>query len=101
MADIAYNNNPKWLLKLGVSNNGEVVSVGEREIQLDTATESAIRPFLDINMTLAEEKVFSRNEIVTVEGITAHIWHKSKKESPTTYVRLSSIIKEPIKHLSF
>ena len=101
MADIAYNNNPKWLLKLGVSNNGEVVSVGEREIQLDTAADTAIRPFLDINMTLAEEKVFSRNEIVTVEGIMAHIWHKSKKESPTAYIRLSSRIKEPRKHIPF
>ena len=94
--DISY---PIWYLKLGISNNGEVVSVGERKIELHTAIVDThiIRPLIDINMTLAEDKVFSRNEIVTVEGIMEHMY-KSKKESPTTYIRLSSRIKGSRKH---
>ena len=80
-------------LRLAISNGGEVVSVGERQIRLATPSRVGVtwanfhqKPILDINMTLSEEKVFSRNEIVTVEGLMEHMY-KSNGEALTTHIR--------------
>ena len=87
-----YGDNPKYKLRLGISNGGEVVSVGEREIQIKTPVldtyykNYAYKPILDINMTLSIDKVFSRNEIITVEGLVEHMF-KSKGESPLLNIR--------------
>ena len=87
-----YGDDPKYKLRLGISNGGEVVSVGEREIQIKTPTLNsdffyyAYKPILDINMTLSIDKVFSRNEIITVEGLVEHMF-KSKGESTATNIR--------------
>ena len=93
MADIAniITDGSKWALKIGVSNDGEVVSVGQRELTVKTATTKADRlnnslPLMDINMTLVEDKVFTRNDIVSVEGIIAHMF-KSRGEGRTTFIR--------------
>ena len=81
----------KWSLRLGVSNDGQVVSVGQRELTVKAASTkddrlNFSRPLIDINMTLAEDKVFVRNDIVQVQGIMAHIF-KSRGEGRTTYIR--------------
>ena len=80
-------------LRLGISNGGEVVSVGERQIRLVTPSRSGVtwaewknKPVLDINMTLSVEKVFSRNEVVTVEGLMEHMY-KSNGEALLTQIR--------------
>ena len=95
-----YGDNPKYKLRLGISNGGEVVSVGEREIQIKTPNyrntpyyKYAYKPILDINMNLSIDKVFSRNEIITVEGLVEHMF-KSKGESPATYIRFKTIAPE-------
>ena len=81
----------KWYLKLGVSNDGEVVSVGQRELTVKAAATKddrvkSARPLMDINMTLVEDKVFVRNDIVEVQGIMAHMF-KSRGEGRTTFIR--------------
>ena len=79
-------------LRLAISNGGEVVSVGERQIRLAAPSRSGtypswdLKPMLDINMTLSVEKVFSRNEVVTVEGLMEHMY-KSKGEAWSTQIR--------------
>ena len=93
MADIdgVTSDGSKWSLRLGVSNNGQVVSVGQRELTVKAASTkddrlNSSRPLIDINMTLAEDKVFVRNDIVQVQGIMAHMF-KSRGEGRTTYIR--------------
>ena len=81
----------KWSLRLGVSNDGQVVSVGQRELTVKAASTkddrlNFSRPLIDINMTLVEDQVFVRNDIVQVQGIMAHIF-KSRGEGRTTYIR--------------
>ena len=79
-------------LTLGVSNGDEVISVGERRIKLVIPSTSGkyydwqYKPIIDISMTILEDKVFSRNEIVVVEGIVEHMY-KSKGESVLTAIR--------------
>ena len=93
MADIdgVTSDGSKWSLRLGVSNNGQVVSVGQRELTVKAASTkddrlNSSRPLIDINMTLAEDNVFVRNDIVQVQGIMAHMF-KSRGEGRTTYIR--------------
>ena len=87
-----YEKDPKYKLLLGLSNGGEVISVGERQIQTKTPSSTSqyydwkYKPIIDINMTLSVDKVFSRNDIVTVEGLVEHMW-KSSGESPSTWIR--------------
>ena len=79
-------------LRLAISNGGEVVSVGERQIRLAAPSRSEewkswnLKPLLDINMNLSVEKVFSRNEVVTVEGLMEHMYI-SKGEAWSTQIR--------------
>ena len=93
MADIdgVTSDGSKWSLRLGVSNDGQVVSVGQRELTIKAASTkddrlNFNRPLIDINMTLVEDKVFVRNDIVQVQGIMAHMF-KSRGEGRTTYIR--------------
>ena len=93
MADIdgVTTDGSKWNLRLGVSNNGEVVSVGQRELTVKASSSKddrvkMARPLMDINMTIVEDKVFVRNEIVQVQGIMAHMF-KSRGEGRTTFIR--------------
>ena len=79
-------------LTLGISNGHEVISIGERSIKYKTPSLTGnyydwqYKPLIDISMTLSEDKVFSRNEIVIVEGIVEQMF-KSKGESHTTEIR--------------
>ena len=97
ITNINHGNNPKYKLRLGISNGGDVVSVGEREIQTTTPDpvppyyNYGYKPIIDINMTLSIDKVFSRNEIVTVEGLVEHMF-KSKGESHATDIRFQKIL---------
>ena len=93
MADIdgVTTDGSKWSLRLGVSNDGEVVSVGQRELTVKAASTedervNMARPLMDINMTLVEDRVFVRNDIVEVQGIMAHMF-KSRGEGRTTFIR--------------
>lgn len=93
MADIenVTTDGSKWSLRLGVSNNGEVVSVGQRELTVNASSTkdervNMARPLMDINMTLVEDRVFIRNDIVQVQGIMAHMF-KSRGEGKTTFIR--------------
>ena len=97
ITNINRGNHPKYKLRLGISNGGDVVSVGEREIQTTTPTITSsyysygFKPIIDVNMTLSIDKVFSRNEIVTVEGLVEHMF-KSKGESHATDIRFQKIL---------
>ena len=97
IASIDKEINPKYKLRLGISNGGDVVSVGERDIQPKIPSLTAnyyeydYKPILDINMALSINKVFSRNEIITVEGLVEHMF-KSKGESPATNIRFPKIL---------
>ena len=94
VAFLQFYQNPNPKLTLGISNGDEVISVGERRINLEIPSKSGnqgfynwqYKPIIDISMTLLEDKVFSRNEIVVVEGIVEHMF-KSKGESHTTEIR--------------
>ena len=106
MADIdgVTSDGSKWSLRLGVSNDGQVVSVGQRELTIKAASTKDdrlkfSRPLIDINMTLVEDKVFVRNDIVQVQGIMTHMF-KSRGEGRTTYIRYL-IKKEFIKGFLF
>ena len=97
MADIdgITTDGSKWSLRLGISNNGEVVSVGKRELTVKTVSSlneriNSSRPLIDINMTIFEDKVFVRNDIVQVQGIMSHMF-KSRGEGRTTYIRYLKI----------
>ena len=92
MASLASYPDPNPKLTLGISNGDEVISVGERQIKFEIPQkigkyyEWRYKPVIDINMNLLEDKVFSRNEIVIVEGIMEHTI-KSNGESLRTQIR--------------
>ena len=106
--------NSVWFVKLGVSNNGQVtcfdlgfenfectciefhifqvVSIGSRDVTVNRTTstversEGIKRPLMDINMTLVEDKVYVKDETVSVMGVMRHM-NKSRGEGRTTNIR--------------
>ena len=68
------------------------MSIGSRDVTVNRTTstversEGIKRPLMDINMTLVEDKVYVKDETVSVMGVMRHM-NKSRGEGRTTNIR--------------